>query len=77
MIILIDGTIRIFQGKVVLRPWDALKRFGITFAVLMLIHAIFVFFDWNNRSLQEAFLVNSIIAGGLALWTTAYRKPLA
>lgn len=77
LIILIDGTIRIFQGKIVLQPWDALKRFGIIFPALMLIHAICVFFDWTTRSLQEALLVNSIIAGGLALWGTAYKKPLA
>ena len=77
LILLIDGMISIFQSKVVLRPWDALKRFGVLFSALMLIHAIFVFFDWTTRSLQEAFLVNIVLAGGLALWATVYRKPLA
>jgi hypothetical protein len=73
----LDVAIRIRQGKVKLRPFDALKKVGVIFGAMVATQLVFAYFSESIWSWQEALLVSGISSAILALWSTAYRKSTA
>lgn len=68
---------RLYRGDVRLRPWDAAKK---AFVIFMILLALRLFasaaFGSTEFDLAEAIIASAGFALVMALYTTAYRKPV-
>jgi len=68
--------VRLLKGQVRLRPWDALKRASVYFAVFAALRfGAWAIFPEMERDLFEALFLSIATALALSFYSTAYRKP--
>ncbi|MBS0482461.1 MAG: hypothetical protein JSR96_09980 [Proteobacteria bacterium] len=76
LICLASGAARVLQGKVQLRPLDAMKSASMIFAVIVGIRfIIWLVFPSVKQDALEAFISAAGFAIGIGFYRTAYRKP--
>ncbi|MCT2400642.1 hypothetical protein [Novosphingobium mangrovi (ex Huang et al. 2023)] len=76
LLLLMNAAIRILQGQLQLRPWDALKRASIVFATIFALRLLaWLAFPTLERDWIAALIYSLGFAIVLGLYSTAYRKP--